>query len=833
MTREDFRKLASEGLILLDGATGTNLQKKGLTNGVCPDLWIMEHPEVIMELQRGYLEAGSRILYSPTFSCNRIKLAEFGLEDRLDEMNKTLAGLSKRTIKEFMEDHPDAPPCFVAGDISMTGVQVEPVGPMGFEELIDIYKEQIRSLEAGGVDLIVVETMMSLQETRAAVIACREVSDLPIMATLTFESDGRTLYGTDPLTALLTLQSLGADAFGANCSTGPDKMVPMIQKISRYATIPIICKPNAGLPSLDENGKTVYDLDTKGFGEGLSEIIKAGATIVGGCCGTDPDYIRAIPKDIASTGDNQEIKKMRSLTSERSHLLFGLDGRFLIIGERINPTGKKKLQASLREGSFDMVSSFAEEQEERGADILDVNMGMSGIDEKSTMLKAIEVVTQASSLPLCIDTSYPEVMEAALRRYPGRALINSISAESDRCDRMLEIARKYGAMFILLPIGDSGLPKDLAEKKANIDTVLKKAYAMGFTNEDIIVDGLVGTVGAIPRAAIDTLDTIEYCYGLGLATTCGLSNISFGLPQRVNVNAAFLAMAIRSHLTSAILNPGQDVMIRTMLSSDLLVAHPESDTRYIEYMNEHEEELAAAASVAKKAPQTGGTPGASSTAGASGKDADAGDDVISEIRNAVLKGRKGAIEEMTKTALSSGTKANDILDNALIPAINDVGELFDKGRYFLPQLIASAETMELSIKVLEPHLASAGSSDDAPVIVIATVEGDIHDIGKNLVVLMLKNYGFKVIDLGKNVPKETIIKTAIEEDAKIIGLSALMTTTMNEMKNVVSYGKEQGYKGKFMVGGAVVTEEYCKEIGADGYSADASEAVKVAKSLLS
>ena len=832
MTREEFRQLTSGGLILLDGATGTNLQKKGLKGGVCPDHWILEHPEVIRELQMSYLEAGSRILYSPTFSCNKIKLEEFGLYDRLKEMNESLVRLSKGVTEEFAEKHPERPRCYVAGDVSMTGMQLEPVGPMKFEELIDIYKEQISALASGGADLIVVETMMSLQETRAAVIACREVSELPVMTTLTFEPDGRTLYGTDPVTALITLQSLGADAFGANCSTGPDKMVPLIRSLAEVSRIPVICKPNAGLPSLDEEGRTVYDLEPEGFGKGMEEIIKAGASIVGGCCGTAPEYIAAIPRETAARDREKDITGRRMLSSERRHLIFELDGRFLIIGERINPTGKKKLQAELREGSFDMVASFAEEQEEKGADILDINMGMSGIDEKETMLRAIDTVTQTTSLPLCIDTSYPEIMEAALRRYPGRALINSVSAESDRTDRMLRIAKKYGAMFILLPIGDNGLPKSLEEKKENIDIVLKKAFEMGFTKEDIIVDGLVGTVGAIPHAAVDTLDTIEYCHSLGLATTCGLSNISFGLPERINVNMAFLAMAIRSHLTSAILNPNQDAIIRMVLSSDLLAAHPEADIRYIDYMNEHAEELAALSAAqaegVSKAPGKVKEDAARSEAQGILPD---GNNVISDIHSAVMKGRKNGIRDMTRAALEAGTAAKDILDNALIPAINDVGELFDKGRYFLPQLIASAETMEQSIKILEPHLATGGSDDNAPVIVMATVEGDIHDIGKNLVVLMLKNYGFRVIDLGKNVPKETIIRTAIEEKADIIGLSALMTTTMNEMRNVVAYGREQGYGGKFMIGGAVITEEYRQEIGADGYSADASEAVKVAKRL--
>ncbi len=831
MTRDEFRKLTQEGLLLLDGATGTNLQKMGLKSGVCPDLWVAENPDALLNLQRAYLEAGSRILYSPTFSCNRVKLKEFGLYDRLEELNRSLVGLSKKAIDSYKKDNPEKPACYVAGNVSMTGTQLAPVGPMIFEELIDIYKEQIRALSSGGADLIVVETMTSLQETRAAVIACKEVCDLPIMATLTFETDGRTLYGTDPVTALVTLQSLGVDAFGANCSTGPDRMIPIIKALSEISGIPIICKPNAGLPSLDENGMTVYDLDPESFGKEIGEIIEAGAAIVGGCCGTSPESIRAIPKGIKKKKDALNPKK-RMLSSERKNLVFDLDGRFLIIGERINPTGKKKLQAELKDGSFDMVITFAEEQENHGADILDVNMGMSGIDEKEMMIQAIDAVTAASSLPLCIDTSYPEVMEAALRRYPGRALINSISAETDRCDRMLEIAKKYGAMFILLPIGDAGLPKDLNEKKQNIDIVLDKAYSMGFTREDIIVDGLVGTVGAIKHAAIDTLDTIEYCHSLGLATTCGLSNISFGLPERLNINMAFLAMAVRSHLTSAILNPNQEAMVRMVLSSDLLMAHPEADNRYIEYMNEHAEELEAAKNAAEAAKTAGAATHSVNDHDKSIPGGPQETGFISDIHSAVLKGRKSLIRKMTTEALAAGTSAKDILDNALIPAINDVGELFDKGRYFLPQLISSAETMEMSIEILEPHLSIRSDNDNAPVVVMATVEGDIHDIGKNLVVLMLKNYGFRVIDLGKNVPKELILKTAIEENADIIGLSALMTTTMNEMKNVVSYSRENGYKGKIMIGGAVVTEEYRQEIGADGYSADAADAVKIAKKLV-
>ncbi len=807
MNREEFRKLTENNILLLDGATGTNLQKRGLPKGVCPDRWIMDNPEVMIKLQTEYLSGGSRIIYSPTFSCNRAKLEEYGLESETSEMNRKLAGISREAVNRFRSENPGAPECFVAGDVSMTGIQLAPVGPMDFEELIDIYREQIDSLANGGVDMIVVETMMSLQETRAAVIAAREVCDLPVMATMTFEEDGRSLYGTDPLTALITLQSLGADAFGINCGAGPDMMLPLIEEISGYAKIPIICKPNAGLPALGENGETVYDLGFDDFAKGVEKIIKAGASIVGGCCGTDARYIKAvadIAKDIRPEKKTEDNKRV--LSSERSHLIFSLDSPFMIIGERINPTGKKKLQAELREGRFDMVRTFAEEQDKNGAAILDVNMGMSGIDEKEMMKEAINIVTQETSLPLCIDTSFPEVMEEALRRYPGRALMNSISAESDRCERMLAIAKKYGAMFILLPLGDSGLPKDRKEKEDNIRLVYEKAMKMGFSKEDIVVDGLVGTVGAIKSAGLDTLETIKYCRNLGIATACGLSNISFGLPERINVNTAFLSMAIRDGLTMAICNPNQDAIVRTALSTDLLMNKEGADIRYIEYMNEN----ASAPGETKPQEKTAMSP-------------------LEDVKACVIKGNEQAICELTKKALDAGEAPDAILNSALIAAINEVGELFEKGRYFLPQLIASAKTMEAAISLIEPLLKQDSENTDAPVIVIATVEGDIHDIGKNLVTLMLKNYGFRVTDLGKNVPKEQIVDTAIELDADIICLSALMTTTMKEMENVIKYAKEKNCRARFMIGGAVITQEYADEIGADAYSTDASDAVRVAK----
>jgi 5-methyltetrahydrofolate--homocysteine methyltransferase len=697
---------------------------------------------------------------------------------------------------------------------------------MDFEDLIEVYKEQIRYLADAGVDLLVVETMMSLQETRAAVIAAKEVCDLAVMATLTFESDGRTLYGTDAVTAAVVLESLGVAAVGTNCSTGPDKMTDVVKKMAEVTTIPIIAKPNAGMPSLDAEGNTVYDMDASEFGTAMKELVLAGASIVGGCCGTSPAYIKAARDNV---GEMAVLKRksngLRYLTSERQTVAFGLDDPFMIIGERINPTGKKKLQAQLREGSMDMVSDFAEEQEACGASILDINMGMSGVDEKELMLKAMDTVTGVTKLPLSLDSSHVDVLEAALRRYPGRALINSISYEKVKFEALLPLAKKYGAMFILLPLSDAGLPKNIEEKIEIIEKIQARAYELGLRGEDIVVDGLVATVGANKNAALETLETIRYCKQNGLATVCGLSNISFGLPERSYVNAAFLTMAIQAGLTMAIANPSQELLVSCAFASDLLLNKKEADIRYINLMEAVKAKREAAG---EKAPASTGI-----HMQAAGKNTAAENlSVRDRLYADVLKGHGDRIVEDTKKALEEGHEAKAILDEVLLAAINEVGELFDKGKYFLPQLIASAEAMKASIEYLEPMLARNHAGGDMPTVVIATVEGDIHDIGKNLVALMLKNYGFKVIDLGKDVPKEKIIEAAKEHNAQVIALSALMTTTMQQMKHVINYAKEQKVDAKIIVGGAVITQEYADEIGADGYSRDAAEAVKLTKRIL-
>lgn len=838
MTREEFSTLSKDHILYLDGATGSNLVKAGMPSGVCPEQWILEHRDVMLKLQKDYVQAGTNILYAPTFTANRVKLAEYHLEKNMSAMIHELVAISREAAASS-----PGHTVLVAGDLTMTGEQLKPMGQMELEELIDIYKEQILNMVDAGVDLLVVETMMSLAETRAALIAAKEVCNLPVIATLTFEADGRTLFGTDAKTAAIVLESLGACAIGANCSTGPAQMESIISDMVTHTRIPVIAKPNAGLPFLDENGNTCYNMEAEEFTEEMEVLVNAGAAILGGCCGTTPEFIRQIHDRFGTEAKVTAVRRpegIRYLTSERITHSFGLEDGFFVVGERINPTGKKALQAQLKEGSFEKVIQFAEEQEACGAKVLDINMGMSGIDEKASMLRALEEVSGVTNLPLSLDSSYVEVLEAALRHYPGRALVNSVSLETEKFEKLLPIVAKYGAMFILLPLSDAGLPKDIDEKKEIIHKIYDRATSLGMSKEDIVVDGLVATVGANPKAALETLETIRYCKANGFATICGLSNISFAMPERSFVNTAFLTLAIQAGLTMAIANPSQELLVSCALATDLLLNKEEAALRYIEYAGgvrerreEKEAELARKLSLLES---QGAANGQTSNAGSVEKAAVEKGPQINEmqdkLKTAVLKGNRNGIVKITKEALESGEKPAELLNQVLLPAINQVGEYFDQGKYFLPQLIASAEAMKNSIEILEPLLQTGSAGEEMPIVVIATVEGDIHDIGKNLVALMLKNHGFHVIDLGKDVPQAKILETAREHHAQFIALSALMTTTMQRMREIVAAAKQEGITAKIIIGGAVITQEYADEIGADGYSKDAADAVKLAKSLM-
>ncbi|PID57768.1 5-methyltetrahydrofolate--homocysteine methyltransferase [candidate division KSB3 bacterium] len=801
MTAQELRQRLEQQVFILDGATGTELQKQGLPNGVCPEQWVIEHPESILQVQQAYVDAGADAVFSCTFGANRLKLQEFGLADRVYEMNKALAQISRRAV---------GPDKLIAGNMSATGRFVDPFGDLDFEEAVEVYKEQVRGLVDGGVDFFAIETMIDIQEMRSAVIAVKESCDLPIIASMTFSEDGHTLTGSDPISALVTLQSLGADVVGCNCSTGPDIMLKFIKQMKPCATVPLLAKPNAGLPKLVD-GKTMFDMSSGQFASFVAEFIGAGANMIGGCCGTSPAYIQKV---VEAAKGRKPIPPLRqhlsALSSSRKTVLLPKDTSVKVIGERINPTGKKKLQASLREGRLDEVKRFAFEQKQAGADLLDVNMGMSGIDEGEMMQKALRLLCTVSDLPLVIDSSNPDVVDQALRLYPGRALINSISAETKKQDRLLRLAQQYGAMFILLPLTDDEIPATREGRIRVVTQIYNHAQACGLSKEDIVIDGLTMTVSSDQGAAAETLRFLRWCrYDFGVNTVLGLSNVSFGLPQRKWVNAAFLAMAIQSGLTMAIANPGSEMLMNIKMASDVLTGNDKDSKVYIR-------ELAPPAPASMKT--TSPKPVA--------------DGAAKSLFDCVVEGDKDLVVSLVDSALNTGRAAAEIVDKELIPGINKVGELYEKKQYFLPQLIASADTMKKAFDHLEPRLRK-DSGDNGPqqTIVLATVKGDIHDIGKNIVSLMMKNYGFRVIDLGKDVASDRILEVAAQEKGALIGLSALMTTTMTEMKTVIQRAKERGLDAKFIIGGAVITQEYADEIHADGYARDSIEAVKLAQRL--
>jgi 5-methyltetrahydrofolate--homocysteine methyltransferase len=801
MDKTTFRDYIGNRILLLDGATGTELQKRNMPKGVCPEQWVVEHPEAILEIQRSYVEAGSDIIYSCTFGGNRIKLGEFGLAESVSVLNQELAALAKKAA---------GGKALVAGDLAPTGRMIEPLGDLPFEECVAVYKEQIRGLLDGGVELFVVETMMDIQEARAALIAVKESCNLPVCVTMTFDQGQRTLTGTDPVTALITLQSLGADAVGCNCSTGPAEMAALISLMKPYAKVPLLAKPNAGLPKLI-HGVTVFDMDVAEFCGFADVLVEAGASLMGGCCGTSPEYIRGLKKQTA--GKNTPTlsgSPYSALTSARKTVFFGTDLPVKVVGERINPTGKKKLQEELKQGLTHEVRRFAMEQTEAGAEILDVNVGMPGIDEKKTMAEITRMLSGFTDAPLCLDSSSPEVLEAALRVYPGRALINSISLEKAKIERLLPIAAKYGAMFILLPVSDRGVPENTEKRWEIVWEVFEKAAEYGFHKEDVVVDGLVMTISSNQGAALDTLKQIDWCSReFGSPSVIGLSNISFGLPERSWVNAAFLAMAIGWGLTLAIANPSNEILTGIKMASDVLTMRDRDSLNYIGYFSQH----------TKSSVEPAAIPELKSTR--------------EKIYRAVVRGEKEEIRSLIGQALQESVSPAEIVDECMIPAINEVGNLFDAKKYYLPQLIRSAETMKAGFEQIEPLLTTGGNSGGTGVtkVVLATVKGDVHDIGKNIVGLMLKNYGFKVHDLGKDVSAERIVAEAKSIGAEIIGMSALMTTTMTEMREVIQLARREGLACKMMVGGAVVNEDYAREIGADGYARDAYEAVKVARKL--
>ncbi|MCM8773758.1 MAG: homocysteine S-methyltransferase family protein [Candidatus Omnitrophica bacterium] len=795
--REKIENILKRRVLLLDGATGTELQKKGMPQGVCPQEWTINNPKVLEEIHYAYYKAGADVILTNTFGGNRLKLGEFGIKDVVG-INQELVYLAKKSVGED---------CIIAGDIGPTGKLVEPFGELYFEEAVNIFKEQIKALVKCGVDILIIETMIDIQEARAALIAAKEISSLFTIVTMSFDDKGCTLNGTDPVTALITIQSLGADAFGCNCSTGPKEMIKYIKAMKPYAKVPLVAKPNAGMPKLI-NDRTVYDMDVDLFSSFGRELFYAGANILGGCCGTTPQHIKRLRKTIKNRKPIMpKAKAISALTSYSKTVFIEDNSPLVIVGEEINPTGKSYLQKELREGKFSVIRQMAKKQEDKGVKLLDVNVCVPGIDEAETMRKTINFLCTVTRLPLVIDSAKVEVIEKALRLYPGRALINSLTAEKHKLKKILSLASEYGAMFIALPITDKGLPHTFSQRKNIINRIIKEAVKYGFTYEDIIVDALTLAVSTYENAAKDVLETIDWCYQkLKLKTIIGLSNISFGLPQRNWLNATFLAMAQAKGLCLAILNPKSLELMNVKISADLLLGKDKDAKIFLKHFS---------ANSKIKSELT---------------------DTIQpkqKVFNAIVEGDRDNIIDLLKQAINTGIEIDKLMEDIMIPAIRHVGELFENKEYFLPQLIASAQVMEKAFGYLKPHLESRDREHSKkPTIIIATVKGDIHDIGKNIVALLLRNYGFNVIDLGKDVPNEKIVREAKYYKPFIIGLSALMTTTMVRMKEVIELAKKEGVNCHFIVGGAVVNLNYAKSIGAF-YAKDGISAVKVIEDLIS
>ncbi|MFH1691733.1 MAG: homocysteine S-methyltransferase family protein [Candidatus Omnitrophota bacterium] len=785
-------------IFILDGATGTELQKYGMPNGVSPEKWCLENPSLLKKVHQNYINAGSNIIYSCTFGANRPKLSQYHIKD-VQNINKKLAKIAREAAGLKV---------LVAGDIGPTGQFIEPYGNTSFDEAIHIFKEQVKGLLLGGVDLFVIETMLDIQEARAALIAVKELTDKFTMVTMTYETHGRTLNGNDPISSLITLQSLGANAIGCNCSTGPQDMLRFIKLMKPLATVPIAAKPNAGIPKLIQ-GKTTFDMCPKEFARFAKQLVHEGANMLGGCCGTTPEHIRALKDAIKNLKPLQPLKKsIGALSSARESIILDHNKEVTIVGECINPTGKKDLQKELLSGKLSLVRQLANTQKSNGARILDVNVGMPGIDEKTTLCAVIRTLAISISTPLCLDSSDIKAMEGALKIYPGRALINSISGEKNKTQALLRLAKKYGAMFILLPLAGKKLPHAFTERKKIIQAIFKKALAAGFQKEDIIVDALALTVSCNPKAPSETLKTIQWCKEqLKCKTILGLSNISFGMPQRQLINASFLQLAKTKGLSSVIADPSINNIKTNQLARNLLLNKKNASKIFLSHYSKRKIENTPEGIIKKISDEK-------------------------KVFTAILEGNNEEITALVNNALDNGINALTLMQEFMIKAIIEVGQRYKNKEYFLPQLIASAETMKKAIKRIEPLLNKEDAQKNKkPLIMLATVKGDIHDIGKNIVALMLKNHGFDIMDLGKDVSSNKIIEKAKKHNPAIIGLSALMTTTMIHMQEVIHKATAEQIKSKFLIGGAVVTKHFADSLSC-AYAKDSVEAVYVAKKIL-
>ena len=807
-----FVKALSSGIrLFFDGGLGTMLQARGLPAGLSPEEFCLKSPGVLQGIHEEYAAAGADILTTNTFGGTRYKLPA-GLE--VTPFNRRMAELAREAADNAAAKLDR--PIYVAGSIGPSGKFVPPLGEVPFHELVDAFREQIRGLLAGRVDLLLAETQFDIAEVKAIVLAARMECDLPIGVSMTFEN-ARSLTGSSPEVFAATMANMGVSFIGTNCSAGPKEMADVVSRLLATSPVPVMAEPNAGLPELVD-GETVFRLEPMPFAEAASRIALEGVQLVGGCCGTTPAHIRALR---AAVGQERVLREAPGtagrviLTSRSSLARIGYDEPFSIIGERINPTGKKQLSAELAAGDFTTALRFSDEQVAVGSHVLDVNVGAPMVDEAALLPELVSSLVSRHNLPLSLDSSNPEAIAAALAVYPASPLVNSISNEPGVLERLGPLCRDYGAPFILLPLKGKKLPETARERIAVIESMLATMESMRIPRYLALVDILVLTVSANPMAAAECLEVIRYCREtLNLPTTAGLSNVSFGLPARELVNAGFLSMAVGAGLNASILNPGNLRMREAIAVSNLLTGKDVGAATFIG--------LYTGWKAGESSPASQGTQGGGSAAPAAGS--------VLSMRDAVILGRKEEITPMVTAALAEGRDPFTLVAEELIPAITEVGEKYERKEYFLPQLIRSAETMQTAFGVVRPLLEKDSRADEKTVILMATVEGDIHDIGKNIVNLMLRNHGFEVVDLGKDVPARAIVEAARDKNAAAVGLSALMTTTMVRMGETVDLLREAGLSVPVMVGGAVVTASFAESIGAY-YSSDAVDAVRVAREL--
>ena len=809
---KDFLKALAEGPLLFDGATGTMLQRLGLKPGGCPDELNVSQPAMVEKVHSTYRRAGADIITTNTFGASRVKLKEYGLEGRLKEINGAAVTLARKGAGESG---------FVAGGLGPTGLFMEPVGDITFDETVEVYAEQAAVLAQAGADLIIIETMLDIKEMKAAIIAARGTG-LPVVATMTFDDSMRTVLGTPPESFAIMAAGLGVCAIGANCSLGIEGILKAVEAMSAVCSLPFIAQPNAGIPEL-KGGETVFPATPEEMAAYAPRLAAAGVRILGGCCGTTEVHIEKMGAAFrAAPVAGPRVQSFTALSSRTSFQLFGGAKAPIIIGERINPTGRKNFAAEIKEAKTTIIRNEARRQAAAGAHALDVNVGVPGLDETPSMTRAVFCVNDNSNLPVVIDSASPAAIEAGLKAVDGKALINSISAEEKKLDSILPLAKKYGGALLALALDDDGIPETPAGRLKAVELILKRVLDAGLRKEDLVVDCLAMTVSAVPDSAVTTLESIRLVKKeLGLATVLGVSNISFGLPMRSLINSNFLSMAIEAGLDCAIINPMNSAMTDAYHSACVLTAKDDRAERYINYARKMEAAGPRVASANLKSVAETGAP----------ETARAIKGIRDKLKYAIVDGDQDHIVALVEEAISEGLNAMAISNEGLIPGLEEVGKLFSSNRYFLPQVMLSAETMKLAFARLKKELKGQTGPSLGRVL-LATVEGDIHDIGKNIVGTLLENHGFEVIDLGKNVKTERILEEAVKQKVDIVGLSALMTTTVMEMDNVIKLLKERGIKAMTIVGGAVVTEEFSGKIGADEYGGDALGAVDKIKRLV-